>query len=231
MRIIIILFVFWSFGLYAQRDFGIWAGADMKYSYNKKLTFGLEYQWRFDQNVTQLNNTFISPYLSYKFKKYFEVGLSYRWTNESASKSYFGPKNFHRITIDLEAKNLQDFILKDTRIDIGCRLRSTHETERGDLNSDYLRGQIEVKYNVKGVKLEPFISFEGFLHFNDQLIYTSDNVKAVHRFNKLRYRIGCKYEVMDNHEVNVFYMIQDELESLSADFVLGVVYSFKLQRD
>lgn len=220
-----------SSSLFAQNDFGIWGGVDARYSFTKKLAFGLEYQWRFDNNVSRLNNTFLSPYASYRIKKFLEVGVSYRWTNETEGRGYFGSQNVHRITVDIEAKNLQEFLVKDSRFDLGFRLRGTHETDIGDLNSDYLRGQLELKYNVKGIKLEPFISFEGFLHFNDQLIYSSESVRAVHRVNKLRYRVGCKYEIIKNQELSMFYMIQDEMESMKNDFVLGLGYSFKFKQD
>lgn len=231
MKNALVLFLFLiGFGAIAQNDFGVWSGAEVKYNLSKKVEFGLECQMRFDNNSTRLNNTFVSPYGSYKLKKFLEIGLGYRWTNESDPGSFYGQTNTHRVTIDLEAKKIIDFIVKNSRWDLGFRLRSTHETGNGDRNSDYLRGQLELKYNVKGVKLEPFVSFEGFLHFNDQLVYTSDNVRGVHRVNKLRYRLGCKYEFMANQEVSLFYMIQDELENAKSEFVLGIGYTYKLSR-
>ncbi len=213
-----------------EQDFGLWSGVDVRVPLTKKLDAGLEVQMRFKNNVTAIDNSFFSPYIKYDLHKHFGLGIDYRWSNEPKGGGMFGPDNFHRVTLDLEAKKLVELFAENTRLDASFRLRGTHETTNGDRNNDYLRMQLEFKYNIPGIKLEPELSGELFYHFNDQLSYSFSEVQSRGRMNKFRVKLGLNYQLNKRQQLKLFYMIQSFTESPKTDFVLGVGYSYRFKR-
>lgn len=216
----------------AQKDFGAWIGADVRVPVSKKFAAGLQLESRFKDNVSAVNQTFISPYVKYNLHKHVGVELSYRLTNRPES-GYFGSENTHRIAIDLNFKSLIDaFIDKKgaQNLDFDARIRYTHATDKGELNNDYLRARLKLDYNVSGIKLTPYISTEFFFHFNDQLTYTPTEVTSRHRFNKYRINLGMEYKIGKQHELNLFYIVQPTIESPNTRFILGLGYKYSLKK-
>jgi hypothetical protein len=210
--------------LSAQNDFGLWTGVDFRYKATKQLDFGFQVQGRFKSNVSEVDQTFLSPYVRYELHDHIRVGLDYRLSNRPES-GLFGERNVHRVTMDLEFKDL----LKPfaDRLDLDTRIRYTHATRPGEeLNNDNLRFRLKLSYNLPKTKLTPHIATEFFYHFNDQIIYTPTEVRAVHRFNKYRLRAGLSYPLNKQHELSMFYMVEPEIESFDRDYVLSLGYSF-----
>jgi hypothetical protein len=110
------------------------------------------------------------------------------------------------------------------------RLRFTHQYRGGDLNNDNLRFRWKYAVTSPNKKWSPYFLTELFLHFNDQLIYTSSEVRSVHRFNKVRFRTGVAYNFNKRNELNAFYIVQPEFESADTDFIIGLSYQYKFKR-
>ena len=70
-----------SWNATAQKDFGAWVGVDLRIPVMKKLELGVEVQSRFESNISQVERSFISPYLKYKLHKFIGIGLDYRLSN------------------------------------------------------------------------------------------------------------------------------------------------------
>jgi hypothetical protein len=196
----------------------------------KKMDAGLEIEMRFHDNVRKVNTSFLSPYVKVEVHKHLGVGVNYRLSNEPDGQGVFGSTNLHRFTLDLEAKKLIALFSKDSPYDAAVRMRYTHETALGDLNNDYWRTQIELKYDWKQFNLKPEISAEFFYHFNDQVSYTFNEVRTHNRFNKYRIRLGMAYALNKRSEVKLFYMLQSQFESPKADYILGFGYAYRFKR-
>lgn len=227
---VILAFSCLSWSAFSQKDFGAWIGVDFRVPLLKKLDVGLEAQSRFESNVSQVDQSFISPYVKYDLHKFIELGVDYRLSNSSTGAGFFGNLFTHRTSLDVEFKDLLELFVKKTPLNVSARLRGTHEVERGDLNNDNIRGRIKLAYNLPGTKLEPHILGEVFYHFNDQITYTFSGVEAKNRFNKYRLRGGLNYPVKKRHAVKLYFIYESRFESPRADFVLGVGYSYKLKR-
>lgn len=231
MRFVIGVWALWSAGFVsAQNDFGLWSGIDVRVPLTGKLDAGLEVQARFRDNVHRVDNTFLSPYLRYDVVKNFRVAAAYRMTNEADAGSLFGGINTHRLSLDLEGRNLIDLLAEKSRFNAGVRVRYTHETTGGDRNNDYLRGQLEIKYNLPKIKLEPQLSGELFYHFNDQFSYSFTEVRSGGRFNRYRVRLGLNYPLNKRMEVQAFYMLQSKIETPKKEFILGIGYTYQFKR-
>lgn len=214
----------------AQKDFGAWIGGDLRMPLSKKLDVGLQLESRFENNVSTVDQSFISPYLKFDLHKHIGVGVAYRFSNRP-NGGLFGGETYHRIGFDVNFKlggiNLSS---SPNKSDFSARLRFTHGTDEGDLNKDYLRARFKFKHQLRDIKLTPYVSAEFFLHFNDQLSYTATEVVSRHRFNKYRINIGMEYKVNKRHELNLFYIIQPSIESPNTRFILGLGYKYSIKR-
>ena len=212
----------------AQNDFAAWTGIDLRVPVNKKLETGLQIEGRFDNNMSEVQQTFLSPYLKYEIHKKIGAGVAYRFSNRPES-GFFGPVNKHRIGLDLSFKDL--FKIKtplgNSKFDI--RLRYTHRTNEGELNSDYFRTRFKLDLDVKKFNLKPFVATEFFFHFNDQLTYTSSTVSSVHRFNKYRIIVGTDYQIKKRHELSLVYIIEPVIESTERNFILSLGYKYEMK--
>ena len=213
----------------AQKDFGAWIGAEVKMPLSKNLNLGLQIENRLKNNATEVNQSFISPYLGYKLHKHINLEMAYRFSNRPET-GLFGSENVHRISLDASFKDLIDFVSKDTRLKLDVRLRYTHAGGEGDLNNDYFRTRFKLSYNLPKTKLKPHIATEFFYHFNDQLTYVNNEVKTTNRFNKYRLRFGLDYELNKRHKFSLFYIVQPNIESNDTDFILGLGYRYTIKK-
>lgn len=214
----------------AQNDFGVWLGGEVNYPFSKKMDFGLELQTRLKSNATEIDNSFLSPSVKYSLHKHIDVSAAYRMMNSPNGSGSDGGKITHRLGLDIKFQKLYDFIQEDARLQVSARIRVTHEITGVDLNKDYLRGQLELSYNLPKTKLKPSLSAEWFYHFNDQLVYTLSEVDARNRFNKCRLTAELKYPLSKRHELKLFYFVEPQFESPKREFILGLNYVYNIKR-
>ncbi|MDC3252712.1 DUF2490 domain-containing protein [Crocinitomicaceae bacterium] len=217
-------------GVLCQNDFELWTGTDLRYKVSKELNCGLKLESRFKSNITEVDQTFLSPYLQYKPSDHIRLGLDYRMANRPSS-GFLGKQFTHRITMDLIFRDLTKDINALKRFNFDTRIRFTHATRNeGELNNNNLRFRIKVDYNLRKTKLTPHFAASIFYHFNDQIIYTKNEVQTLHRFNKYRLRIGANYPIHKKHVVGLFYMIQPEINGSKTTYVLSLGYSYRIKK-
>ncbi|NRA12089.1 MAG: DUF2490 domain-containing protein [Crocinitomicaceae bacterium] len=212
----------------AQNDFGVWTGVDVRVPIIKKLDAGLQLESRFTNNVSTVDQSFVSPYLKFNLHKHIGLGVAYRFGNRPTT-GLLGGETYHRIGLDANFKDLLDLFMDKSRLELDARIRLTHATDAGDLNNDYFRTRVKLGYNIPKTKLKPHVAAEFFLHFNDQMTYTSTSLTANHRFNKYRLRLGLEYPINKRHKLNVYYLVQPKIESVDTDFILGLGYKYKVK--
>lgn len=221
----VVLTLFSTINLSAQKDFGLWTGIDGKLSLSKKIQLGAVVQMRFKDNINARSESFVSPYVTYNPFKHFKIGLDYRFSN-NWDNGYIS-ENRHRITIDLGFKKILGLVNIKSRFNFDSRLRYVGESRVGDVNNHYLRGRIKLVYNLPKTKIEPHITSELFYHFNDQISYTENQVITNHRFNKYRVRAGLGIPITKQHLLRVFYIIQKEIGGPKTDYIGGLTYRFR----
>lgn len=219
-----ILLLFLPFSAVGQSDFGAWTGVSVDVPLTKKLEVGSDVQTRYDSNLSELDEFFISPYISYELNKHIAIGADYRMTYY-AQKSNYG----HREAIDVMFKKLLELFFTDSRFEFDARLRGTHEFNRSDDNSSNIRLKGKLSYNLPKTKLEPELSSEIFYHFNDQIIYKADKVITNNRFDKYRIRLGLNYSFTKRHQMKVFYQFQKTFLEDKSSNILGVKYSYQFK--
>lgn len=232
---ILILLMSWSSTVLSQKDFGLWSSVDLKVPITKKLDVGVGINARFKSNVSEVQKTFLSPFVSYRMADFLKVGADYRFANYP-EMGFFGNHYTHRITLDadfdlLQYKRKRSDSLSSSKLQLSGRIRYTYENEIGDLDDENLRGQLKLEFDFpKDIGLKASLSSEVFFHFKDQIRYTSKAVTTYNRFNKMRVRAGFEYAINKRSTVDLFYMVEPEFESPKTDYVIGVGYVYEIRR-
>lgn len=207
----------------SQNDFGAWTGADVSAKIYKNLKAGFELQSRFSNNLTRLDEVFLSPFIKYDLNNVIRFGTDYRYTNSIGTVN-----DAHRICFDAEARKLMDLLKDGSRFNFSFRTRFTHEYKRTKRNDNYLRFKLDFDYNIPKTKLKPEFGAELFYHFGDQITYTFTDVTSRGRLNKYRLKLGLSYPLTKDMDLSAFYMLQSRIQESKTDFILGLGYSYNL---
>jgi hypothetical protein len=217
--LVLYLGVFHCYSLKSQnQDAQVWTSVNLEAKIVKKLTANVAQEVRFNENVTEVGTIYTDLGLEYKLNKHFQVSINYRFVEKRRTDDYYSFRQ--RIYIDLK----YDEKIKPFQIQFRSRIQDeVSDIERaadGGIPEYYLRNKLTLKLD-KWKKLTPFVSVELFSPLEDEYKGLFDNIRS---------SAGIDYDLSKHHKVELFYMIQQELNvsQPETDFVLGVGYGFKL---
>jgi long-subunit fatty acid transport protein len=220
--IVILLFV-WSvpfskMGFAQTDDFQMRVGLRIQKDFKKKLNISVEYEHRFDNNLTTFDQALIEPSISYQITKPMTVGVEWRFMYDQDLLRRIAYKQ--RGAFFIRYKWLfGDFDFKfRTAIQFGFDdlSNSTPDSRNKIVN----RNSLSVDYNWFGTKFTPFAGFEFFYHIN----HPNGSI-----INQQRFKIGTSYRISKASDVSVNYIFENEFnvaEPVNAH-VIGLGYSFK----
>jgi len=192
---------------------------------SKKIVKDLKFE--FNPEIRLLEDFKMDSYilesgLSYSAFKYLTVAGYYRfeeaWDYKKKSGAYKGKASYNRFAFDLKS-GYEIF-----RFNIQGRIRYTRQLDEGS-NATELRYRAKIDYNIKGIKLAPFISIE---LFNDKLVTAEDKSLisgGLKDIDKIRYTGGLSYGINKNNEVSLFYRLQDNRIKDESTNILGLSIS------
>jgi hypothetical protein len=88
-----------------------------------------------------------------------------------------------------------------------------------------MRYRAKVDYDIKGIKLLPFLSIE---FFNDKSVTELEKTSISGGFkdiDKVRYTGGMAYDINKNNSVSLFYRLQNNRVKNEWNNILGLSYS------
>lgn len=191
--------------------FGTWIELTFIKKFLKKFEFSIIPEFRLQDNFT-LDEYNIDGKLGYEPFKFLDLAASYRY-NTNVKKN--GNEVSHKFMADATGK------VGFGRFDASLRTRFTNDAEGGNIDwgNIYFRPRAKLTYNIKGVKIEPFLSYELFWDLQHNEI------------NKARFDAGVSRKINKYHEVGLYYRLQDYfLVSNSIQnsiHILGINYGFK----
>lgn len=229
----------------AQSEGGLIVGAEAEKKINKQLSIGLEAEMRTRNNFKTMDRWKFGVGASYKLTKWLKASAGYDLLDYNNREkisykasgaynhwrpSYYGVK--HRFNIALTgAYKFQNNIKVSLRERWQYSYRPETSTDRWDFDEaqwedDYtrsgkgknqLRSRIEVSYDKKRAKIEPYASAE---------FYHSWAIE------KVRYTVGADYKLNKQHSIGAFYRFQNMKNVDDEDYdpdmhYLGIGYKFK----
>ena len=192
-----------------QNDFQSWNSIKIGKKIYKRTNFSVKEGIRFRENSSLISKNFTDVKISHRIKKTdFEVSVGYRFSNDFNLD--FTSENKHRYYSDFSSK------YKYKRFKISLRERVQYQGNSSGF-STLFRQKLDVSYNVRKIPIEPFLQFEFFINMDEE-------------FEKLRYTIGFSQPIFKNLNADLFYRIQQTLNTNNPEniFILGTSLSYKL---
>ena len=244
MKKIIYLLAFLSlpFALCAQNsgdDFGIWTSIGAEKKIEKKLSVGMEAEYRTRNDSKTSDRWSLGIDASYKLLPWLKTGAGYTllYDNNKEKITYHNDGSYnnwrpsywgirHRFHVDLTGSvsvGRLDFSLRE-RWQYTYRPQTT--TERYDFDNSWwedtdvkgkgknvLRSRLQVKYDIPHSKITPYASVE---------LYNARGLQ------KTRYTLGADWKITKQHEIGAFYRYQNVKDDDDPNgHILGLNYTFK----
>lgn len=201
-----------------EKDFQVWTGITLKKDIADKIRISLEEGFRFDQNASSLKKYYTDVGLGYYLFKPLRISAYYRFTKANELTHY---ETRHRYYFDL--------LFKHRISQVNFSLRSRYQNRYIDAierpwiseTHQYNRNKVAVKYDIQNNPVTPYISGELFYAINSSM---------GSYINKSRIKVGLEYRINKSHELELSYMIQNELNTAYplSSYVLGINYTVDL---
>ncbi|MDA3927502.1 MAG: DUF2490 domain-containing protein [Prolixibacteraceae bacterium] len=166
---------------------------------SKKIETSLEYEHRFDQNLSTFDKAFLEPSVTYSITKPLRVGVIYRIildqnrTRKQQVEQRVAAYLRYRLKLD-------DFEIKfKTALQYGFDdiTNTTFSYNQKLVN----RNAIEIEYNWFGSKFTPFASAEIFYHIN----HPNGGI-----LNQWKIKAGSSYKLSSKAKIQIYYLFENE---------------------
>jgi len=223
MLLNMVLFSNLNFAQTGDTDWVSWNTLGVNYKV-EKWSFGLEEQFRYKENFSQVDSYFTQLEVGYKLFKGFKLGAGARYIrNNDNVGSIQGYENFFRFQFDGTYKHQ----INNLEIEYRFRYQNKNElgvsTDDGDYPTHTFRLKTSFEYNFKNWKLDPKFSAEIFNRFQEK---EDDN-----GYSKYRLTLGTDYKLKKMGKIGLFYRFEKELNVDLPDIknIIGLkyIYSFK----
>lgn len=200
-------------------DFRMRFSAKVENEITKKLSASIEYEHRFDQNLTTFDKALLEPSVSYELIKPLEIGMNYRLSLDQNKTRERGFEQ--RIAGYIRYKFEFD--------DFECRLKTILQYGFDDLTNPSFsydqklvnRNSFEIQYNWFGTRITPFAFGELFYYINNP------HGGIV---NQARIKTGAEYEISNHSKLQAYYMYENEFNVAfpvnSHTLAFGYAYKF-----
>jgi len=190
------------------KKFGTWIEFEFSKELFKKFEISLIPEIRL-QDDFMVDEYLIDGKLSYQPVKFLNFAAAYRINTDLKNK---GNEVSKRFVFDANGKK------ELGRVEASLRTRFTNYTdvEEGDNHSKYFRPRVKLKYDIKGNKIRPFISYELFRNITEK------------ETRKGRFDIGFTRKSGDLHRIGIYYRLQDYFDNSNSIHILGIDYRLKL---
>jgi hypothetical protein len=195
------LFVCFPVHTYSQEtDFGTWLDANVSKKITKKLEIQADEEVRIFQNFSEINRFATSIGASYSFFKILKGETGYTWIyHHDVNDSYWD--NRHRYYVQLIEKvnvGRLAFSLRE-------RFQSTFQkiVKKSDYSpQNYLRSRLQVAWDIRNSKLEPYSSAEVIYQLNNPDGNVIDN---------LRYTLGTEFPLTKKLSMDTYLRISRDI--------------------
>lgn len=192
---------------YPLEDRQAWFEVKLEYDISKKLSLELSEELRYYKNYSKLSQTLTDIGLDYNFTDFFKAGFFYRY-RINPDENKFRNEIYSNLSFKVP---IGKFVLTDrTRIHIKFR--------HNESSINNLRNMFTLQYEINK-NIRPYLSFEFYYRF----FYEKGD-----RLTEGRYYIGSKFSFDKQHQIDLFFMREQEYNTNKAvhSNILGLGYKF-----
>ncbi|HOX82183.1 MAG TPA: DUF2490 domain-containing protein [Chryseolinea sp.] len=205
---ILLFSIAFSFAQAQTTDNQLWTAFQAETDLTKRLTFGLDLEVRFDNDISRLRTVFGQAELGWKFNKYLSASTSYR----------YGGRKFEELSEFTKAHRLSVYVTgkyKFKKFSIGnLDVNSFTISNRAGYFNQYLvdapadkvtpqkyfRNKTQLKYDITK-KLSTLVYFELFYRFSGENEELDEN----------RFAGGFEYDINKKNSVKLLYIYLTEV--------------------
>lgn len=204
--------------VHVVQDLESWTSARFQYKFNKKLKVRISENLRLEHNSSQLNQLFTEGSIEYKLLKPISLEVESRY---GFKKKNSGNERFFRMFY--AANYATDFDRFEVKGRLAFQKKNILPTAGFSTveSNTHLRYRVGLGYNIKGWKMDPFLSYELFRETG------VDNPI----FNKYRLKLSTNYSLKKAGKVAGFVTFERELQEeypLNAT-IIGLNYTFSMK--
>lgn len=215
--------------VFAQREnFGSWTSIAVDKKLNK-FEIGAETEFRTIYAVRLLDRWSLSLNADYDLSKIFKISAGYQLMNKLDEKylnyqirnrfnvSGTGKLKFNDLSISLRER------IQTTIKDESNRIKEDGTTDTYKMNPEWSwRNRLTLSYNIPNSKVTPSLSAESFYQLNNP---------DGNSFDNMRYQLSFDYKINKRNHVELFGVINSELESEDATgkYILGAAYKYSFK--
>lgn len=200
------------------KDAGLWTSVSFEAKLVKKLSINISQEFRFNENITELGAALTDAGFSYKFNKHFQFAANYRFTQRYKLENYYSFR--HRFYADVKYSHKIKPFEMSWRIRFQDQISDIGRASDGGIPEYYFRNKLGLKLDLDK-SYKPYISLE---------LFSPLGYPRLNAFDGIRGTTGIEYDFSKHHKIDVYYMIQKELNvsNPETDFVIGLGYAYKL---
>ncbi len=215
--------------IFAQREnFGSWTSIAVDKKLNK-FEIGAETEFRTIYAFRLMDRWSLGLNADYDLSKTFKVGAGYQLMNK-LDKKYLNYQLRNRFNVSATGK----LKFNDISISLRERVQTTIKDESNRLKEDGTidtykmnpewswRNRLVLSYNIPNFKITPSLSAESFYQLNHP---------DANRFENMRYQLAFDYKINKRNHIEIYGVINSELESEDANgkYILGVAYKYSFK--
>lgn len=193
------------------RDLRLWTGAAIEKTW-KDWSLTVNQEFRFKQNISEINNYLTEAGLRYRINKNFALEGGYRFTRDKKSDESYD--NLTRYNLDLRFRGRLDFLTIDYRLRYQKEVEGFNLVDPKADYEKYVRNRIRFRYN-DFIRIKPYISAELFQLFRPDFYSEFDYIRVIG---------GVRYEAGSVGTFNVGFGFNREFTSLEP----AMIYQFKV---
>ncbi|MDN5202234.1 DUF2490 domain-containing protein [Fulvivirgaceae bacterium BMA10] len=193
-------------------DTRLWTGIELEWDISEKIDIGVDVQNRLENNLNAFDKMFIEPSLNYSLHRNWRIGFSYRFIY--AQDKNYRKKFEQRISVLLGYKKevFEDLMIR-TRTAVQYDSDSFLQEWRERNDEIIIRNRLKIEYDLFGVPITPFISYEFFLFVRDGTGVFTDQWRVtaglIYRYSKksgIKLSYAFNNEIFDNRrrDANIF---------------------------
>jgi hypothetical protein len=204
--------------LHAQvNDAQLWLSVNLEKKLTSALSLGFSEEIRLNENMTEAGTIYSDLGLSYRFRKRFKAGASYRFTLKRRLDDTY--KKYHSWYAEFTWREKLRPVTMLVRLRCQSRYDEPYTSENAAVSENHLRTKITLKYDLDK-KIEPYVSGE---------LFFGTGVPAYQSFDQLRLCAGIEYSFNRMHMIDLHYLIRREynVNNPETDYVVGAGYYLK----
>ncbi|MBK8363611.1 MAG: DUF2490 domain-containing protein [Bacteroidetes bacterium] len=201
-----------------DHDLSFWTSVALKHKFTTRSSVEIAFQERQNRNLLTNDSWLGEAGFEYKFSKDFSASINYRFIAKNELK-YFSSR--HRGYVDLKYKFKFSKVTVNLRERIQSQIKDVYSSETGKIPEYVSRTKAVFKFDV-GERYTPYVATEMYFQIR---VPNSEG----YNINRFRYECGFDYEFNLIHQLNAFFMYQQNLEETLNDVVFGVGYTYNLQ--